>query len=363
MNAFLQQHAKLKSQILEGRYVTYPKIEGLLNDFSPLHVGTSANGVPINAIKIGNGPIKILMWSQMHGNESTSTKGIMDVMYFLKANTALLAPFTIQLIPMLNPDGAAAYTRVNANAIDLNRDAQQQTQPETLALFEVYDAFQPDYCFNLHDQRTIFGVNGIPCMLSFLSPAADVDKSITKARAQAMGIIGHMNQMLQHHIPNQIGRYDDTYNPNCVGDCFQEKGTPTILFECGQFGQDYSREATRKWFSFSVLEALQCIAHNSFKPAVYNGIPEVEKSFVDVLIQHVPYRNALINVAIQYEEKLISDTIVFEPTLHSQGDLSELNAHKIIDLSKLKDLDLDAFGDTVVVKKLLKMLDLTHYSH
>ncbi len=363
MISFLTQHPELKSQILEGRYITYPKIESLLSDFDHKQVGTSVKGLPIHAIRMGNGPIKVLMWSQMHGNESTSTKGIIDVLYFLKANPTLLTPFSIQLIPMLNPDGAAAYTRVNANAVDLNRDAQQQSQPETLALFEVYDAFKPDYCFNLHDQRTIFGVDDNPCMLSYLSPAADADKSITKARKQAMGIIAHMNEQLQQHIPNQVGRYDDTYNPNCVGDCFQAKGTPTILFECGQSGQDYARTKTRKWFSFSVVAALNCITNNLFKAEAYESIAEVEKSYVDVLIHHVPDHEGLISLAVQYKEKLISNRIVFEPTLHSKGDLARLNAHKIIDLNKLKPTDTTTLNDDAAVKKLLNLLDLTHYSH
>ena len=362
MNSFLRQQPKLKSQILQGRYITYPKIEPLLSDFDYKQVGTSAKGLPIHTLTMGSGPIKVLMWSQMHGNESTSTKGIMDVMCFLKANPTLLEPFTIQLIPMLNPDGAAAYTRLNANAIDLNRDAQQQSQPETLALFKVYDAFQPDYCFNLHDQRTIFGVDGNPCILSYLSPAADESKAITKAREQAMGIIGHINEQLQEQLPNQVGRYDDTYNPNCVGDCFQAKGTPTILFECGQSGQDYGRIATRKWFGFSVVAALNCIANNEFNPQAYDSIPEVEKSYVDVLIHHLPDHESQISLAVQYEEKLNSGSITFEPTLHSKGDLSQLNAHKIIDLNKYNPIDFSTFEDAAI-KKLFKMLGLTHYSH
>jgi murein tripeptide amidase MpaA len=32
-----------------------------------------------------------------------------------------IARFTFYCIPMLNPDGAKSYTRVNANEVDLNR--------------------------------------------------------------------------------------------------------------------------------------------------------------------------------------------------------------------------------------------------
>jgi len=363
MNLFLKQQSELKSQILEGRYITYPKIEALLKDFDQSQVGISKNGTPISAIKVGNGPIKVLMWSQMHGNESTSTKGIMDVFYFLKSHSTLLKPFTIQLLPMLNPDGASAYTRVNATGVDLNRDAMQHSQSETKALFELYDTFQPHYCFNLHDQRTIFGVKNHPCMLSYLAPAADADKSITAARELAMGVVGYINKVLQLYIPNQVGRYDDTYNPNCVGDCFQSKGTPTILFECGQSGQDYGRQLTRKWFSVSVLGALNCIANNLHQSAVYEKIPEVKKSYVDILIHNITRDNTQISMAFQYEEKLSAGRISFVPKLHKKGDLSHLNAHKIIDLIKLKNINYNLSDDDAQAKKLLKKLDLTHYSH
>ena len=362
MNSFLKEQPELKSQILQGRYMTSLKIERLFNDFDSKQVGVSVKGLPIHTLSLGTGPVKVLMWSQMHGNESTSTKGIMDVLYYLKANLTLLEPFTIKLIPMLNPDGAAAYTRVNANAVDLNRDAQRQSQPETHALFKVYDAFQPDFCFNLHDQRTIFGVKDNPCMLSFLSPAADAGKSITKAREQAMGIIGYINEQLLKQLPNQVGRYDDSYNPNCVGDCFQTKGTTTILFECGQSGQDYGRIATRKWFGFSVLAALNCIANNVFNPKAYYSIPKVKESYVDILIHHVPNHQSQISLAVQYEEKLNSGKITFEPTLHSKGELSQLNAHKTIDLKKHNSIDFATLED-VAIKKIFKMLDLTRYSH
>jgi murein tripeptide amidase MpaA len=46
---------------------------------------------------------------------------------------------------MLNPDGAKSYTRVNANEVDLNRDSQNLTQPESRVLRTAFDLFQPDF--------------------------------------------------------------------------------------------------------------------------------------------------------------------------------------------------------------------------
>ena len=115
----------------------------------------------------------------MHGNESTSTKGLLDFLNFLQNDienaTLILEEYTFCVIPMLNPDGAELYTRVNANEIDLNRDFQNLTQPESRLLMGLYQDFKPDFCFNLHDQRSIFGVGttGKPATISFLAPSFD----------------------------------------------------------------------------------------------------------------------------------------------------------------------------------------------
>ena len=49
----------------------------------------------------------------------------------------------------------------------------------------------------------------------------------------------------------QVGRFDDAFNINCVGDYFQTQGTSTILFEAGHYQNDYSREKSRKFIAFA----------------------------------------------------------------------------------------------------------------
>lgn len=363
MNAFLDIQPQLDAKTIKGRQITLQSILTLIQEFGAKQIGLSVEKRPIHEIDMGTGPTKILMWSQMHGNESTSTKGLLDVLCYLKLNPAILAPFTLKIIPMLNPDGAAAYTRENANQVDLNRDAVQQTQPESQLLVETHNAFKPDYCFNLHDQRTIFGVNGHSCMLSFLAPTADEIKSITPARVRAMGIIGYLNKALQYHIPNRVGRYDDSFNQNCMGDYFTCQGTPTLLFECGQVGEDYARDITRKWFGFSLLKALESIAKNRFSPDEYTVIPEVDKSYVDVLIKNVKLKGNALNIALQFVETLNNEKVDFIPIIHSIGALQHLKGHKMIDLNK-NDIELGQdiiAGENAI--RLAKMLGLTQYSH
>ena len=363
MNDFLIRQPQLASQKIQGRYVTHKSIDSFVKHFPFKTIGTSTKSHPIHSIDMGSGSVKVLIWSQMHGNESTATKALMDALCYLQQNPSFLAAFTLKVIPILNPDGAEAYTRVNANDVDLNRDAINQSQLESKLLVDVYKSFKPDYCFNLHDQRTIFGVNDNPCMLSFLSPAADETKKHTTARKKAMGVIGYIQNALQEHIPNQVGRYDDTFNQNCMGDFFTQQGTPTLLFEAGQVGEDYGRVETRKWYGFSILKAFECIALSLHMPSIYQDIPGVEKSFVDVLIKNITLDNIPIDIALQYVEVLKNEEIHFVPIVHKIGKLAGLNGHKIINVTG-KNISLSkalTVGTSAI--ELSELLNLTQYSH
>lgn len=240
-----------KEKTIEGRYLTLESIEPILNRINTDNqlsiIGESVQGRPIYKYLIGSGKTKIYLWSQMHGNESTTTKALFDFLNLLQSGSDLasefLSQFTFCCLPMLNPDGAHAYTRVNANEIDLNRDSQDLTQPESKILRAVFEEFKPDFCYNLHDQRTIFGVadTGKPATVSFLAPSYNEEREINESRQKAINLIAGMNAVLQEFIPGQIGRFDDSFNLNCIGDTFQYLGVPTILFEAGHFAGDYQR--------------------------------------------------------------------------------------------------------------------------
>ena len=252
----LVPYEDIREKTVKGRYVTMEILKDFLvktsSKFSVEPVGYSVLKNEIQVITLGYGPTKVLMWSQMHGNESTTTKGVLDLINFLMeksdASKSILKECIIKIIPILNPDGALAYTRVNANGVDLNRDAQNLDQPESRVLRSVYEGFGPDYCFNLHDQRTIFNVGDgpKPATISFLAPTHDEERSISVSRGKSMKLVVAMEQELQKLIPGQIGRFDDVFNANCVGDAFQMLDTPTILIEAGHAPGDYQREKTRE---------------------------------------------------------------------------------------------------------------------
>lgn len=337
-------YQQFKEKTLFGRYITNstiaPILQQLGSDFKISTPAVSVNQLPIYTIEVGRGRHKVYIWSQMHGNESTTTKALFDFLNLLNSDHPLAIElkdnFHFMIVPIANPDGAAAYTRVNANEVDLNRDAFNLSQPESRLLRDLYDSFQPDFCFNLHDQRTIFGVGntGKPATVSFLAPAYNEERAINSVREQAIGIIVAMNVALQKYIPGQIGRFDDSFNINCIGDRFQSLGTPTILFEAGHYPGDYEREVTREYIFRAYLVAMTTISkseHVNNKTAEYFEIPQNMIVFFDFIYKNIKIdavnNQKITNFAAQYKEILENDKIVFEAYIVETGTLSDYYGH------------------------------------
>lgn len=348
-------YLKFKESTIQGRYVTNAQItnylESLSNEIFVETVGYSVQKRPIKSVTLGKGEHKLLLWSQMHGNESTTTKAVLDLINFLVSNAGdaeiMLRSCTVKIIPILNPDGAEVYTRINANKIDLNRDAQVQSQPESVVLRTVYENYQPDFCFNLHDQRTIFNVGDTskPATVSFLAPAHDAERNISKTRGLSMQLIVAMNQLLQELIPGQVGRYDDEFNANCIGDTFQMLDTPTVLFEAGHFKNDYNREKTREIIFWALTKAMECISESTIKnysQKDYFSIPENRKLFFDVIIKNAKVISSSNKneIAILYTELLKNGKVFFEGRIAEIASIDDFYGHKVFDCLNESDLEI-----------------------
>jgi len=361
-----------KVPTVEGRYITLSDLDSFREAYPKVPwaiLGKSVEGQNIYGVFLGEGERKILAWSQMHGNESTTTKAVLDLFHFLVSDNALAQEIYSQcqilVLPMVNPDGAKKYTRVNANAVDLNRDAKERTQPESEVLRYVYDSFKPDFCFNLHDQRTLFsaGRHPKPATVSFLSPSEDEARTITDTRKIAMALISAMADKLSSEIPGQVGRYDDAFNENCIGDSLQMGGTPTILFEAGHFPEDYEREQTRKYIFEAMLEALRVIAQDQLEDQAwenYFDIPENEKLFYDLILKNPSVLYTKLEksdvIGIRYEEQLKRKKIHFVPKCEKLEPDHGYFAHKVLDCSETSDLE-DLKKNKPFFKALTKQLD------
>jgi len=345
---------------LRGRRILFDDIQPLLevlpSVFKKEMLGYSEKKIPIYKISIGTGPKKVLSWSQMHGNESTGTKALFDLFNFLKSEDLevkkitdqILSNCTLEFIVLLNPDGAINFTRENAHKIDLNRDAVEKKAIESRLLRKTLDIFKPHYCFNLHDQRSVFNVKGTnnPATISFLAPSEDVERTLTEGRKETMGVIVSMNALLQKMIPNHIGRYTDEFYPTATGDNFQKLGYNTVLIEAGQYKNDYDREVTRKYNFFALLQGLYFIAvsseHANYTP--YYDIPNNDNKFLDIIYNNVVLDNTnstqVVDIGIQMKFKVLDNKLVMYESIEQKGNLSKYHTYNRINKENISIKDL-----------------------
>lgn len=340
-----------REEKLSGLRILFDDIEPLFKNITaPFKVdilGESNLSIPIFKISFGTGKKRILIWSQMHGNESTGTKAVFDLFNFLQkpdglelVRDGIFENTSLMIVPMLNPDGAIAYTRENAQMIDLNRDAVDLKGKESVYLRKLLESFDPQFCFNLHDQRTIFNVKGMqnPATISFLAPSEEITREITKGRTETMSVIVSMNNMLQKCIPNHVGRYTDEYYPTATGDNFQRLGYNTILIEAGHFKDDYNRELTRKYNFFALIQGIHFLAvsddysdYNS-----YFDIPNNDNKFFDVLykngIVNIDGEEKVTNIGVLFKYKVVGNKLVKYDHVEAMGELDSNFGHSEIDL-------------------------------
>ena len=330
-------YASQKETSLFGKWIHYahisPLLEKLSAKLSVSIIGNSENNVPIHAVQFGSGPKKILLWTQMHGNESTGTRALFDFFNCIAHSDdaifkTLLQECTILCIPMLNPDGSLNYTRVNANEVDLNRDAVDRKAKESQLLRTVLEEFNPLFCFNLHDQRTIFGVEGTqnPATLSFLAPSEEETRALTPGRKKTMNVIVAMNSFMQQVMPGHVGRYTDEFYPTATGDNFQKLGYNTILIEAGHFPKDYDREETRMYNFYALVQGIYHIAtaSNFNDYEAYFEIPNNQKNFLDIIEKFKDVNNSK---GYLFVDSVVNGEFRTEKKLVEEGNLSKFIGH------------------------------------
>ncbi|MRJ08691.1 peptidase M14 [Ornithobacterium rhinotracheale] len=347
LESLFNQYNVWKEGGLNHRYFPPQLVEDLLqsNAYQSEIIGQSFQGRSIHKLTLGIGERKVLLWSQMHGNESSATRAMFDIFKLLtnpdfkEFSDELLQKIQIEFIPQLNPDGAYAYTRRNAMGIDVNRDFLQTASPEMQVLQTQVKSKVYKCLFNLHDQRTIFNVYNSqqPATLSLLAPVSDKKGTITDSRKQSMHYVSEIYKSLQMYQLN-IARFSDEFYPKATGDNFQKWGIPIILFESGHFPNDYQRNETRKITAFGILAGLYNIAFNDEIAEdaleVYHAIPQNDNKAIDIIYRSVVLtdgqREFVTDIGVQYEEVLNREkqAIDFVPKIYEIGDLSDRIAHE-----------------------------------
>jgi hypothetical protein len=317
-------------------------------------LGKSVEERDIFKIKWGGGKTKILLWSQMHGDEPTATMAIFDILNFLKADDEfndirelLSNSLTIYFVPMLNPDGTERVIRENAIGIDLNRDAQELVSPESKILKNIVENIKPQYGFNLHDQDIRWSAGGgtNPATIALLSPQFDSECTLNEVRKNAINVIANIYTFLNKYIPDCIAKYGEDYEPRSFGDSITGWGTSVILIEAGKRRSDPEKEFIRKIIFAAIVESFISISENNINPSaleIYKSIPSNGKLFYDVIFRNLSYRQNRtvypIDIAINIEEYFdpVSREQYFEGTIENIGDLRSTSAYTEIDCSGME---------------------------
>ncbi|CAN5699939.1 hypothetical protein BH24ACI3_BH24ACI3_11220 [soil metagenome] len=276
-------------------------------------VGRSNANREIFQVQWGRGPLRVFLWSQMHGDEPTATPALIDMFTVLQKNRdkdwvkKIEETMTIRAVPMLNPDGAELYIRRNLQGIDINRDAADLKTPEGRLLKQLRDAWQPEIGFNLHNQNalTAAGLTDRQAAISFLVVYGDEAKTTSDGHERNKRLVAAMTQAIEQFIPGYVGRYGDEWTPNAFGDNFSAWGTPTILIETGGLHSKDEMYLVKMNF-VAFLTALKSIAdgtEKNFSPINYEMIPQnAGGRLVDVV-----FRNATVIDRTKPTEPTVAD--------------------------------------------------------
>ncbi|WP_447553414.1 DUF4214 domain-containing protein [Vreelandella sp. EE22] len=195
----------------EQLYADLQALDERFDTLSLTQAGASVEGRPLFAASVGDGPRKLMIVTQQHGDEPVGTEAAMYFLEWLSGDSeaaqALRAEVSVTVMPRVNPDGFARWEQLvlgnldpettldprrNSADIDLNRtwDSSEALDatlaPETVAIRAILAAFEPEVLLDYHNQNNYLNAAGELETMSILWPTNDgVEPGITVTAQQA----------------------------------------------------------------------------------------------------------------------------------------------------------------------------------
>jgi hypothetical protein len=302
-SALVEIHDACRVPAFDSRKFTHAQLWRVLGpivdearDLSRDTIGASAEGRPLHAVHFGRGSTPVLLWSQMHGDESTHTMGLADLLAYLAGEPdeprvrLLHDRLRVVAIPMLNPDGAERFQRLNAQGIDPNRDARACLTPEMRALRGVHAELRPEFALNLHDQdpRKRVGRSDRLTALALLANPFDEELGDNDVRLRAKRLGGVVARAVRPLVGGHVSRFPEEFNPQGSGELMVRSGTSSLLLECGGWKDDPEKQFLRRVSFVALLSALEAIADESYARVPleeYESLEEDDTSVLDVILR------------------------------------------------------------------------------
>jgi Zinc carboxypeptidase len=136
-------------------HLTSRALDRLRADLAYLRQGGPADGRSRRAL--ARDPAVVWVMGSVHSDEPTGADADMRLLYELASDPACaggrrLARLLVVIVPVQNPDGRAAGTRVSGLGFDLNRDWFARTQPELQGKLALMTRFPPVALADQHEQ-------------------------------------------------------------------------------------------------------------------------------------------------------------------------------------------------------------------
>lgn len=235
-------------------YTDLIALDAAYDTLSLSQAGESVEGRPIYNATVGEGSRKLMIVTQQHGDEPTGTEAAMHLLEWLSGDSeaaqALREQVTLTVVPRANPDGFERWQglvageldpkttidpRRNSEDIDLNRtwDSSEVIDasliPETIAVKQVIDDFQPELILDYHNQNNYINTSGELETISVLWPTNDdVDPMVTSTAQQAAVAV---SQGVDDFDYGYLSLFPGGDTPQIARNGIGIDGIPTLLIE------------------------------------------------------------------------------------------------------------------------------------
>ncbi|MCW3053369.1 MAG: Zinc carboxypeptidase [Chthonomonadales bacterium] len=139
--------------------------------------GSSRNGVPLTAYIFGKTPPTTIIFGGFHGDERSPPGVVERLRTYLKAHPEARNGREVILVPLANPDGYQARSRVNAAGVDINRNFPSDwkpkeraarynpgpfanSEPETRAIIGLLKKYTPSKIISIHQPKDCLNWDG-----------------------------------------------------------------------------------------------------------------------------------------------------------------------------------------------------------